>query len=125
VRWKTGPVVHRCLIVDDSPAFLASARALLASQGVSVVGSAGAGKEALVVAERCRPDVALVDVELAEEDGCAVARSLLAQNPGLAVVLISAYELEDVSELAAACGAAGFISKTALGRRAIAELLDC
>jgi DNA-binding NarL/FixJ family response regulator len=118
-------VTQRCLIVDDSPAFLSSARALLESQGMAVAACASCGEAALVAADRCRPDLALVDVELGDEDGCALVRSLLAQDPALAVVLISAYELDDVAELAAGCGAAGFISKTALGRQAIAELLEC
>jgi DNA-binding NarL/FixJ family response regulator len=118
-------VALTCLIVDDSPAFLSSARALLESQGMTVAACASCGADALAAAERYRPDLALVDIELADEDGCALARSLLEQDAALRVVLISAYELDDVAELAAGCGAAGFISKTALGRPAITELLGC
>ncbi len=120
-----GPVAQRCLIVDDSQAFLSSARALLESQGMAVAACACYGAEALEAAARYGPDLALVDVELGNEDGCALARSLLEQDPALRVVLISAYELDDVADLVAGCGAAGFISKTALGRQAIAELLAC
>ena len=71
-----------------------------------------------------RPEFALVDVELGGEDGFELARSLLAQDPALRVVLISAYELDDLAELVAGCGAVGFISKTALGAQAIDELLE-
>ena len=53
-----------------------------------------------------------------------LARSLIAQDPTLRVVMVSAYEFEDIAELAAGCGASGFISKIALGRQAIEELLD-
>ncbi len=113
----------RCLIVDDSRAFLASARALLESQGVTVSACAASSEEALAAAGRCKADFALVDVELGGEDGVALARLLSAREPALRVILISAYGLDDVAELVAACGAAGFISKTALGRQAIAELL--
>ena len=117
-------MAQRCLIVDDSPAFLASARALLESQGMGVAGCASSGDGALATAQTSGPDLALVDVELASEDGVELARSLLAQDPALRVVLISAYELDDVAELVAGCGASGFISKTALGRRAIDALLS-
>jgi DNA-binding NarL/FixJ family response regulator len=117
-------VAQRCLIVDDSPAFLASASALLESQGMTVAACASSGEEALAAAKRSEPDLALVDVELAGEDGIVLAQSLLAQNPALRVVLISAYELDDVAELVAGCGAAGFISKTAVGKQAIDALLE-
>jgi DNA-binding NarL/FixJ family response regulator len=116
-------VVQRCLIVDDSQAFLASARALLESQGMTVAGCARSGEEALAIARQAKPELALVDVELAGEDGFVLARSLIAQDPALSVVLISAYELEDVAELVAGCGAAGFISKIGLGRPAIEALV--
>jgi DNA-binding NarL/FixJ family response regulator len=116
-------VFQRCLIVDDSPAFLASARALLESQGVTVSACLSCSEEALAAAARFEFDLALVDVELGGEDGVALARMLSARNPELCVVLISAYGLDDVAELVAGCGAAGFVSKTALGRQAIAELL--
>jgi DNA-binding NarL/FixJ family response regulator len=117
-------VVQRCLIVDDSQAFLSSARALLESQGMIVAGCALSAEEALALAISAKPDLALVDVELADEDGLALARSLLAHHPALCVVLISAYELEDVAELVGGIGASGFISKIALGRAAIEALCE-
>jgi DNA-binding NarL/FixJ family response regulator len=117
-------VLQRCLIVDDSQAFLSSARALLESQGMTVAACALSGEEALAIAKRARLDLALVDVELAGEDGCMLARSLIAQDPMLRVVLMSAYDLEDVAELVVGCGASGFISKVALGKQAIEALFE-
>ena len=75
--------MQRCLIVDDSRAFLSSARALLESQGMTVTACALSGEEALTIAKRAKPDLALVDVELAGEDGFMLARSLIAQDPTL------------------------------------------
>jgi two-component system, NarL family, nitrate/nitrite response regulator NarL len=116
--------MQRCLIVDDSQAFLSSARALLESQGMTVTACALSGEEALTIATSAKPDLALVDVELAGEDGFMLARSLIVQDPAMCVVMVSAYELEDIAELAAGCGASGFISKLALGRQAIEALLE-
>jgi CheY-like chemotaxis protein len=121
---NTQKVVQRCLIVDDSQAFLSSARALLESQGMTVTACALSGEEALALARRTQPQLALVDVELAGEDGCMLARSLIAQDPTLRVILVSAYELEDIAELVVGCGASGFISKIALGKQAIEALLE-
>lgn len=117
-------MLQRCLIVDDSQAFLASARALLESQGMTVSACVSSSEEALAAATRFKFDLALVDVELAGEDGFVLAGSLAAQDPALRIVLISAYELIDIEEPLAASGAAGFITKRALGRQAIAELLE-
>jgi DNA-binding NarL/FixJ family response regulator len=117
-------VVQRCLIVDDSPAFLASARALLESQGMDVAACVSSSEEALAVARSSELDLALVDVELAGEDGLVLARALIEQHPALRVVLMSAYELEDLHDLVAGCGARGFIAKTAFGRSTIEALLE-
>jgi two-component system, NarL family, nitrate/nitrite response regulator NarL len=97
---------------------------MLASQGITVSACASCSEEALAEAERCKFDFVLIDVDLGGEDGLALARLLSARDPDLRVVLISAYELDDVAELVAGCGAVGFISKIALGRPAIAELLE-
>jgi CheY-like chemotaxis protein len=78
---------------------------------MTVSACALSGEEALAMAKRTKPDLALVDVELAGEDGFKLARSLIAQDPTLCVVLVSAYELEDIADLVAGCGASGFISK--------------
>lgn len=113
----------RCLIVDDSGEFLASARALLSAQGVDVVGLASSAGEALRLAERRRPDVVLVDVELGEEDGLALARELAASVSSSSVVLISAHPEEELRDLLAESAAAGFLAKTALSAAGIAELV--
>jgi CheY-like chemotaxis protein len=54
----------RCLIVDDSPRFLAAARGLLERQGIAVVGVASSGAEALRRVAELRPDVTLLDIDL-------------------------------------------------------------
>ena len=113
----------RCLLVDDSPEFLASAARLLESQGLEIVGSATSGAEAYALAAEHNPDLALVDVELAEEDGLEVTQELGRRAPGTAVVLISAYDRDDLADLIANSRAAGFLPKNALGAGAIARLV--
>ena len=66
------------LIVDDHQAFRDSASALLEAEGFSVVGHAADGREALTEAERLRPDVVLVDIQLPDVDGFLVAEQLSA-----------------------------------------------
>jgi two-component system, NarL family, nitrate/nitrite response regulator NarL len=111
----------RCLIVDDSEEFLASASRLLEAQGLEVVGAVSSGAEAVSLATELRPEVALVDVQLGDEDGFEVTRRLAAAAPSTRVVLISTHPEEDLPELPAS--AAGFLAKTALSGAAIRELL--
>lgn len=114
----------RCLIVDDSEAFLASASALLSAQGLEVVAVASSGTEASRLVKQLDPDVVLLDVELGEEDGLEVARELNELVPAAHIVLISAHPRDELSEVIAETPAVGFLAKTALSAAAIAELVD-
>ena len=116
-------VRFRCLLVDDSEEFLASASRLLGTQGVNVAGQARSAAEAVRVAVESRPDVALVDVELGEESGLDVAAALATAAPGTRVILISTYAEEELADLIASSPAVGFLPKTALGAGAIEELI--
>jgi two-component system nitrate/nitrite response regulator NarL len=111
-------VVLRCLIVDDNRPFLDAASDVLSREGVAVVGVAATSAEALALADRLRPDVVLVDINLGDENGLDLARRLVPP-----VILISTYTEGDVGELAASSPAVGFLSKSLLSGRAIADLL--
>jgi two-component system, NarL family, nitrate/nitrite response regulator NarL len=111
-----------CLIVDDSQKFLTSATRLLSVQGVRIVGRASSADEALRLAEALSPDVALVDVELGNEDGIALARRLTTGGSSTIVILISVRDHDELIEEIAGSGAAGFLRKDTLDAQAIADL---
>jgi DNA-binding NarL/FixJ family response regulator len=113
----------RCLIVDDSDEFVASAARLLGSQGLDVVGSASSGERALELAGSLVPDVALVDIELGEEDGIELSHVFAAQAPATRVVLISSYDQADLGDLISRSPAVGFLPKTDLGAAEIRAIL--
>jgi two-component system nitrate/nitrite response regulator NarL len=116
----------RCIIVDDSEEFLASASLLLDSQGMDVIAVTSTSDDALHLARELGPDVALVDIELGEEDGIELSRELVSRVPTTRVVLISSYGRDDLGvlgDLIANSPAAGFLAKTDLGVAAIARLL--
>jgi two-component system nitrate/nitrite response regulator NarL len=115
-------VLLRCLLVDDSEAFLASASRFLSAQGLEVVGRASYGDEAVRLAEQLEPDVILVDVQLGDEDGLEAARRLSAIPYAPQVILISSHPQDDLAELIADSPAAGFLPKSALDAEAIAKL---
>jgi DNA-binding NarL/FixJ family response regulator len=108
----------RCLIVDDSPNFLAAAQGLLEQQGVIVVGVVSTGTEALAQVTQSRLDVALVDVDLGAESGFELAERL-----AVPVILISAHSGQDFADLVAESSAVGFLAKSTLSSAAIHDLL--
>jgi DNA-binding NarL/FixJ family response regulator len=114
----------RCLIVDDSAPFRAASRLLLEREGLHVVGVAATADSCLERAERLRPDLVLMDVELGDESGFDVARRLSdSQGDELHVIFVSTHPAQDYADLVRESGAAGFLSKSELSREAIEHLL--
>jgi DNA-binding NarL/FixJ family response regulator len=115
----------RCLIVDDTPRFLEAARGLLELQGITVAGVASNSAEALQRVEELRPDVTLVDIDLGDESGFALARRLHrhTRHGPSRVILISTHDEQDYADLIAASPAVGFLSKSALSANAIRDIL--
>jgi DNA-binding NarL/FixJ family response regulator len=110
------------LIVDDHPSFRASARVLLEAEGFDVIGEAADGASGIVEAQRLRPDLVLLDVQLPDIDGFDVA-SRLANGAGPAIVLVSSRDSSDFGPLVARSGARGFVPKAELSGARIHELL--
>jgi DNA-binding NarL/FixJ family response regulator len=116
-------VALRCLIVDDNEAFLLSARRSLEDDRLTIVGIASSRAEALRLAGELRPEVALVDVELGEEDGFEVARALMAGESPPSVVLISTYSEGELADLIAESPVLGFLAKSKLTVAAVLDLV--
>jgi CheY-like chemotaxis protein len=118
--------VLRCLLVDDSPGFLLAARRLLERQGISVVGVASSTAAALEQADRLRPDVTLVDIQLGSESGFDAVRRLRqsAADAPCPAILISTHAEQDFADLIAASPALGFLAKPSLSARSIQDVLD-
>ena len=116
----------RCVIVDDSARFVVAARSLLERQGMTVLGAASTGAEALRLAGELHPDVVLVDIDLGGESGLELAKRLARQpdQPPAPVILISTHSEEDYVDLLADSPAVGFLSKAVLSAGAIRDLLD-
>jgi two-component system, NarL family, nitrate/nitrite response regulator NarL len=113
----------RCVIVDDNEAFLGDARALLTREGIQVVGVATTVGGALETIAACRPELALVDIDLGSGSGFDVVRALGDARDGVRAILISSHAELDFAELIEACPAVGFLSKLDLSADAIYELL--
>jgi DNA-binding NarL/FixJ family response regulator len=115
-------VTVRCLIVDDSPRFLAAVRPVLEQGGVEVVAVASNPADALREFERLRPRVVLLDIDLGEHSGFELARRLTDAGSA-SLILISTHAEADFKDLIASSPAIGFIPKSQLSARAIQDLL--
>jgi DNA-binding NarL/FixJ family response regulator len=108
------------LIVDDHDAFRAAARAMLEASGFEVVGEAANGRSAIAAVSRLQPDVVLLDIQLPDFDGFAVADRLPADGP--AIVLTSSRSVTSFRRRVAATGWS-FIPKSELSGEALAAAL--
>jgi CheY-like chemotaxis protein len=115
----------RCLIVDDSADFVDAARGLLECEGITVVGVASTGADAVRRFEELRPDVTLVDIDLGDESGFEVAEQLhrAGGSSPSPVILVSTHAAQDFAELIDTSPAVGFLSKSVLTCGAIHDLV--
>ncbi|MCO5971820.1 response regulator transcription factor [Actinoallomurus soli] len=103
----------RLLVVDDHPIWRDGIADRLAAAGLPVVGTAGDGAQALRVARATRPQVVLLDLHLPDLGGAEVTRRLLAADPSVRVLVLSASgERQDVLD-AVTAGATGYLTKSA------------
>jgi DNA-binding NarL/FixJ family response regulator len=119
----TEPV--RVMLVDDQQMFVAALRALLEHEdGIEVVAATDNGAHALELDHAIHPDVALVDLDLPLMDGFETTRRLVAQHPGLRVVVISGLSGNGVAVRAAEAGASGYLFKGGLHAEIVDAILE-
>jgi DNA-binding NarL/FixJ family response regulator len=116
-------VTASVLVVDDDPEFRKLAGRLLTASGLTVVGEAGTASAGLSEAGRLRPSGVLVDVDLPDGDGVALARRLATLPWRPRVVLTSIDEDITTAEDARCAGAEAFVNKADLPTAPLMELL--
>jgi NarL family two-component system response regulator LiaR len=101
----------RVIIADDDPLARRVIRDALEAAGVIVIAEAGDGREAIDLSLYYKPDVVLIDLVMPGIDGIQAVRRILARQPDLAIVIITASRDDDVALVALRAGAIGFMSK--------------
>jgi CheY-like chemotaxis protein len=116
-------VTGSVLVVDDDPEFRELAGRLLAACGLTVLGEADSVAAALAAAARLEPSAILLDVELPDGDGIALARELSALPWRPRIVLTSINGEITTTEEALRAGARAFLNKADLPGAPLARLL--
>jgi DNA-binding NarL/FixJ family response regulator len=102
----------RVLLADDHRLMREGTAALLAAdERIEVVGLAHDGREALALAERRKPDVVLLDLNMPEVDGLEACARLRKQDGGPEVLMLTVSEEEPDLYAALRVGAAGYLTK--------------
>jgi DNA-binding NarL/FixJ family response regulator len=108
----TDPPEVRVLVVDDQQLIRESIASLLDIQpGITVVGTAGDGREGVDQALALAPDVVLMDVRMPAMDGVAATFELSRRAPECRVVMLTTFDDEEYVVQALRAGAAGYLLK--------------
>ncbi len=90
-------------------------RLLEAEKGLTVVGEAGDGEEAVQKAGELKPDVVIMDVAMPRLNGIEATRQIKLNNPRVAVLILSAYDDDEYVFALLKAGAAGYLLKSVSG----------
>jgi len=114
----------RVLLVDDHAMIREGLRNVLESRdGISVVGEASDGREAVEAAERLEPDVVVMDIWLPRLSGIAATQEILRRRPRTRVVIATQHERRSFLEDALRAGASAYVVKSG-SCRDLFEALD-
>ena len=122
-RHRLGPGARmsediRVLLVDDQDLFREGVKVIVdAQEGMSVVGSAADGLDAVRLVDELEPDVVLMDIRMPEMDGVEATRQIFTpervarRSRAVRVVVLTTFNLDDRAATAIRHGASGFLLK--------------
>jgi DNA-binding NarL/FixJ family response regulator len=110
----------RVIIADDHTLLREGTRRILDEQpDIDVVGEAADGEQAVALAQRLRPDVAIIDIAMPHLDGIEATRRIKALIPTLAVIILTVHDEEEFVVALIEAGAAGYLLKDVKGSQLV------
>lgn len=104
----------RILLVDDHTVMRAGTRRILDDEpDFVVVGEAGDGGEALLLAEEALPDIVVLDVGMPNMDGIQTCRAMRAQWPALHILILTGHDNDALVRTLHRMGVEGYLLKSA------------
>ena len=102
----------RILVVDDHALFRDGMVSLLKAAGLQVIGEANNGQEAVSEAQRLKPDVILMDIDMPVMNGIEATRQITGTLPEIKVVMLTISQEDQKLVEALRAGAAGYLLKS-------------
>jgi DNA-binding NtrC family response regulator len=99
------------LIAEDESELLEALRDMVEAKGFEVIAGTTQGGEAVEIATREQPDIALLDYRLPGIDGVAITRAIKKHAPGTQVIMFTAYDEMSLSVDATQAGVFAFLVK--------------
>lgn len=113
----------KILIADDHAIVRMGLTTLLGAQdGLSVVGEAANGEQAVTRALKLRPDVVIMDLVMPKKDGVAATAELKEKLPTAKCLILTSFGTADEMQAALKAGAAGILLKSAANSRLVAAI---
>lgn len=105
-------VKRRVMIVDDHPVLREGVAMMLRFESdLELTCEAGSGDQALALLANAHPDLLLLDISLQGSNGLDMIQQFLALQPGLRILILSAYDEGRYAEPALKAGASGYLMK--------------
>ncbi len=116
----------RVLVADDQELMRAGLATVLSSDHeLEVIGECADGRAAVEQASELGPDVVLMDIEMPGGDGITAVAELGRRCPGVRVLVLTTFDVDEYVLGALRAGAAGFLLKTTPPRELIAAVKAC
>lgn len=110
----------RIVVADDHAILRDGICSLLERQpGITVVGQAGNGQEALAQAGKLRPDIVLMDVAMPVMDGLEATRRIKTAYPEIKILILTQHDNREYVEPLLQAGASGYVLKRSGGREVL------
>ena len=122
---RYGRQMYRVILVDDQPIFRDIIRGVLQRTGrFQFAGEAENGAEAVSLYRRVKPDLVIMDVQMAHINGFEATTRIREIDPDAVILLTSMRADNSYARAARECGAAGFVPKRQLEAAAVMSLLE-
>lgn len=109
--------MHTVVVVDDEPITRMDVTGMLLELGYDVVGEAADGFDAVSLCQAKHPDVVLMDVNMPIFDGLTASDIIITENLAGCVVLLTAFNDDEIIDKASKIGVTGYLVKPVEQRR--------
>lgn len=113
----------RILVADDHEIVRHGVRNLLESEAdLEVVCDAESGRDAVKLAEKYKPDVAIIDLGMPDLNGMDATRQIRRQNPSIKILIFTMHETERLVQEVFQAGAQAYVLKSDAGKHLVAAI---